>query len=161
MGCGHGDGLHKRHRCDRGRADSIPVADDPGWRVGHHRQPIHDVDALVVRRHWQRAASGGCSNHADPAQGGWRADDVGKWVDLNAGLVQITAVTSPTVATGELRKTMSAVVAVPALAWVLMGDAWVAPTDIRGLAPSTNRGCGRAGHVSSRSPCGVHASVNT
>ncbi|KAK6697157.1 hypothetical protein SNK04_014245 [Fusarium graminearum] len=34
------------------------------------------------------------------AQGGWRADDVGKWVDLNAGLVQITAVTSPTVATG-------------------------------------------------------------
>ncbi|KAK6697453.1 hypothetical protein SNK04_014025 [Fusarium graminearum] len=93
------------------------------------------------------------------AQGG--ADDVGKWVDLNAGLVQITAVTSPTVATGELRKTMSAVVAVPALAWVLMGDAWVAPTDIRGLAPSTNRGCGRAGHVSSRSPCGVHASVNT
>ncbi|KAK6697364.1 hypothetical protein SNK04_014116 [Fusarium graminearum] len=58
------------------------------------------------------------------AQGGWRADDVGKWVDLNAGLVQITAVTSPTVATGELRKTMSAVVAVPALAWVLMGDAW-------------------------------------
>jgi len=58
------------------------------------------------------------------AIGGWRADDVGKWVDLNAGLVQITAVTSSTVATGELRKAMSAVVAVPALAWVLMGDAW-------------------------------------
>ncbi|WP_414488455.1 hypothetical protein [Stenotrophomonas maltophilia] len=56
--------------------------------------------------------------------GGWRADDVGKWVDLNAGLVQITAVTSSTVATGELRKTMSALVAVPAQAWLLMGNAW-------------------------------------
>ncbi len=55
---------------------------------------------------------------------GWRADDVGKWVDINAGLVQITAVTSATVASGELRKTMSALVAAPALAWSLMGNAW-------------------------------------
>lgn len=55
---------------------------------------------------------------------GWRADDVGNWVDINAGLVQITAVTSATVATGELRKTMSALVAAPALAWSLMGNAW-------------------------------------
>lgn len=55
---------------------------------------------------------------------GWRSDDVGKWVDINAGLVQITAVTSATVASGELRKTMSALVAAPALAWSLMGNAW-------------------------------------
>ncbi|HEL3158074.1 TPA: hypothetical protein UMF67_001793 [Stenotrophomonas maltophilia] len=55
---------------------------------------------------------------------GWRTDDVGKWVDINAGLVQITAVTSATVASGELRKTMSALVAAPAFAWSLMGNAW-------------------------------------
>ncbi|HED4877216.1 TPA: hypothetical protein R4K21_003034 [Stenotrophomonas maltophilia] len=55
---------------------------------------------------------------------GWRSDDVGKWVDINAGLVQITAVTSATVASGELRKTMSALVAAPAFAWSLMGNAW-------------------------------------
>lgn len=58
--------------------------------------------------------------------GGWRADDVGKLVEVNGGLIQITTVTSATVASGELRKTMSSLVAAPALAWVLMGDAWSA-----------------------------------
>ncbi|MGH3799425.1 MAG: hypothetical protein ACREPD_04975 [Stenotrophomonas sp.] len=57
-------------------------------------------------------------------QAGWRAEDVGKWVDINAGLIQITAVSSSTVATGELRRVMSALVASPALAWTLMGSAW-------------------------------------
>lgn len=57
-------------------------------------------------------------------QAGWRTEDVGKWVDVNAGLMQITAVSSSTVATAELRRVMSALVAAPALAWTLMGSAW-------------------------------------
>ncbi|WP_312252725.1 hypothetical protein [Stenotrophomonas sp.] len=55
---------------------------------------------------------------------GWRSTDVGKWVELNAGLVQITAVTSATVATATVARALSALVAVPALAWTLKGTVW-------------------------------------
>lgn len=59
---------------------------------------------------------------------GWRATDVGKLIDVNAGLLQLTAVTSGTAAQGELRKAMSALVAAPPLAWVMMGPAWSSET---------------------------------
>jgi len=55
---------------------------------------------------------------------GWRSVDVGKWVELNAGLVQIDAVTSSTVATATVRRALTALVSVPALAWVLKGTVW-------------------------------------
>lgn len=55
---------------------------------------------------------------------GWRTADVGKWVDLNSGLVQITAVTSATIATATVYQQLSALVAVPALAWLLKSSVW-------------------------------------
>jgi len=57
-------------------------------------------------------------------QPGWRAEDVGKWVELNAGLVLIDTVTSSTVASGTVHRMLSALVAVPALAWTLNGSVW-------------------------------------
>lgn len=60
-------------------------------------------------------------------QPGWRAEDVGKWVELNAGLVYIDTVTSSTVASGTVHRMLSALVAVPALAWSLNGSVWGGP----------------------------------
>lgn len=55
---------------------------------------------------------------------GWRAEDAGKWVEVNAGLVQIDTVTNSTTAVGTIKKELSAVVASPAFAWTLKGDVW-------------------------------------
>lgn len=58
---------------------------------------------------------------------GWRAEDVGKWVEVNAGLVQIDSVTNSTTAVGTIHKELSAIVASPALAWTLEGSVWGGP----------------------------------
>jgi len=58
------------------------------------------------------------------AAAGWRADDLGKWVDLNDGLVQISEVTSATVAKAVVSTPLSALVAVPELAWTLQAPVW-------------------------------------
>lgn len=55
---------------------------------------------------------------------GWRAGDVGKWVELNDGLVRIDAVTSATVATAIVSTPLASLVAVPALAWLLESEVW-------------------------------------
>lgn len=57
---------------------------------------------------------------------GWRTTDVGKFVRMNSGLVQITAYSSTTVATGKIVIALSAVTAVPALAWTLEASVWSA-----------------------------------
>lgn len=58
---------------------------------------------------------------------GWRAaEDVGKFIKGNGGLVQITAVSSPTVATGKIIKVLTSTVAIPALAWTLESTVWTA-----------------------------------
>lgn len=58
------------------------------------------------------------------AAAGWRAGDVGSWVEFNDGLVQITAVTSSTVATAVVLTAPASLVAVPALAWLLESEVW-------------------------------------
>ena len=55
---------------------------------------------------------------------GWRPDDVGKFVDVNGGLVQITAVSSATVATGIIHRVMTATVAAAPYSWILQGRVW-------------------------------------
>jgi len=60
----------------------------------------------------------------DPGQDGWRVEDVGKFVDINGGLVQITAFTDASVVTGVIKKELTATVAAPANAWVLNGPVW-------------------------------------
>ncbi|AQW32712.1 hypothetical protein ACEQ38_17040 [Ralstonia syzygii subsp. celebesensis] len=55
---------------------------------------------------------------------GWRPEDVGKFVDINGGLVQITSFTSNTSVAGVIKKELTATVAAPANSWVLNGPVW-------------------------------------
>lgn len=55
---------------------------------------------------------------------GWRSVDVGKFVDVNGGVVEITVFTSSTVVSGIIRTALVDVVAAPADAWVLRGSLW-------------------------------------
>lgn len=54
----------------------------------------------------------------------WRPDDATKFVQIDAGLVQITSITSDTVASGIIHKQFAATVAAQPNAWVLMGSVW-------------------------------------
>lgn len=56
--------------------------------------------------------------------GGWRTDDVGKYVRINRGLVKITAVSSASSATGTILAALDATVASPANAWTLEAPVW-------------------------------------
>lgn len=59
------------------------------------------------------------------AAAGWRAaEDVGKFVRINSGLVKITGVTSTTIADGAILKELSSATAAPALAWSLESSVW-------------------------------------
>lgn len=55
---------------------------------------------------------------------GWRAADVGKFVDVNGGMVEITGYTSGTVVSGTIRTVLVDVVAAPADAWGLRSGIW-------------------------------------
>lgn len=56
---------------------------------------------------------------------GWRATaDVGRFVKVNRGLVQITGVTSPTVATGVVKADMDSNVAAQPGSWIIQAAAW-------------------------------------
>ena len=56
----------------------------------------------------------------------FRATDVGRFVQINSGLVLITAFTTALSVTGTIRQVLSAAVAAPANAWVLNGPVWSA-----------------------------------
>lgn len=55
---------------------------------------------------------------------GWRDDDVGKWVSINGGLIQIISVTSTTAAVGVIHKALSSDVGAQAYAWILQAGVW-------------------------------------
>lgn len=55
---------------------------------------------------------------------GWRASDVGKFVDINGGLVQITGFTNANSVSGVIKRELTATIAAPANAWVLNGPVW-------------------------------------
>ncbi|MEJ2895812.1 hypothetical protein RVU96_16785 [Bordetella avium] len=56
---------------------------------------------------------------------GWRAStDVGRWVEVNRGLVQITAVTSARIASGVVKADLDSNVAAQAGAWKLQASVW-------------------------------------
>lgn len=54
----------------------------------------------------------------------FRAVDVGKHIEINDGMVKITAVTSAVLISATIDRVMTSVVGSPANAWVLKGDAW-------------------------------------
>jgi len=55
---------------------------------------------------------------------GWRSDDVGKWVRINDGLVQITAYTSTTVVDAKVLIVLTTAVGAIANAWTLNAAVW-------------------------------------
>ncbi|WP_158785145.1 hypothetical protein [Pantoea sp. BAV 3049] len=55
---------------------------------------------------------------------GWVAEDVGSYVRINSGLVLITGVSSGSVATGEIRKDLSATQAASPGAWTREDNIW-------------------------------------
>lgn len=58
------------------------------------------------------------------ATDGWRANDVGKFVKINGGLLEITVYTSPTVVSGIIRSAPTSATASPANAWSLESSVW-------------------------------------
>ncbi|WP_339479078.1 hypothetical protein [Pseudomonas sp. RL_5y_Pfl2_73] len=55
---------------------------------------------------------------------GWRSSDVGKFVKINGGLLEVTVYTSPTVVSGVIRTAPTSAVASPANAWSLESSVW-------------------------------------
>lgn len=55
---------------------------------------------------------------------GWRAEDVGKFVRLNGGLLKITAYTSASAVKATILTALTGTVAAPALAWTLESSVW-------------------------------------
>lgn len=66
----------------------------------------------------------GASITLDLSAAGWRATDVGSHVEINTGLVKITAFSSDTSVTGEVMTALNTTVAAPANAWTLSPPAW-------------------------------------
>jgi len=55
---------------------------------------------------------------------GYRSAEVGRYLKISGGVVKLTGVTSPTVATGQILKELTTVTAAPAGAWSLEEEAW-------------------------------------
>ncbi|NUT87170.1 hypothetical protein HNO91_12105 [Pseudomonas corrugata] len=55
---------------------------------------------------------------------GWRSNDVGKFVKINGGLLEISVYTSTTVVSGIIRSAPTSAVASPANAWSLEASVW-------------------------------------
>jgi hypothetical protein len=58
------------------------------------------------------------------AAAGWRATDVGKYVQLNGGMLRITNFVSTTVVDARIESVLSATVAAEANAWTIEGSVW-------------------------------------
>lgn len=58
------------------------------------------------------------------AANGWRSDDVGKWVEINGGLLQITAFTSATAVDARIEKVLGSTTGIPAGGWTLNASVW-------------------------------------
>lgn len=55
---------------------------------------------------------------------GWRSNDVGKYIKINGGLVQITAYTSTTVVSGVIRTALTSIIGSTPNAWSLESAVW-------------------------------------
>ncbi|EKT4541542.1 hypothetical protein QEM15_003751 [Pseudomonas putida] len=55
---------------------------------------------------------------------GWRSDDVGKFVKINSGLLEITTFTSSTVVSAVIRVAATSATAAPANSWTLEASVW-------------------------------------
>lgn len=55
---------------------------------------------------------------------GWRSTDVGRFVEINDGLVEITTYTSALAVDGRVIRVLASTTAAPADAWILKGAVW-------------------------------------
>lgn len=97
---------------------------------------ISNTFATAVRPTWSLKGSPQTTNTlsaATPVGGsvsmtlgvaGWRADDIGKFVKINGGLLEISAYSSTTVVSGIIRSAPTSAVASPANAWSLEASVW-------------------------------------
>jgi hypothetical protein len=60
------------------------------------------------------------------ASAGWRTTDVGKFVSINGGRLQITSFTSTAIVNARITTELTGVVAAPSDSWVLQGPMWSA-----------------------------------
>lgn len=60
----------------------------------------------------------------DPGLTGWRTEDVGKFVEINGGLVQINQVVDGNEAKGIIKRELTAAVLAPAFSWSLQSSVW-------------------------------------
>jgi hypothetical protein len=66
----------------------------------------------------------GISTTLTLATNGWRATDVGKFVSINGGRLQITAFTSALIVQATITQVLTGVTAAPADAWALLAPMW-------------------------------------
>lgn len=57
---------------------------------------------------------------------GWRNEDAGKWVRINRGIVQVTSISSATVANGVIKSALDSDIGAITNSWSLEGEVWSA-----------------------------------
>ncbi|ANC03971.1 hypothetical protein AB688_18355 [Pseudomonas putida] len=95
--------------------NAFPSATRPSWSLKGSPQAANTLGA---------ATPVGAIVTMTLATDGWRAADVGKFVKINGGLLEITTYTSPTVVSGVIRSAPTSATASPANAWSLEASVW-------------------------------------
>lgn len=95
--------------------NAFPSAVRPSWSLKGSPQTSNTLSA---------ATPVGATVTMTLAANGWRANDVGKFVKINGGLLEITVYTSPTVVSGVIRSAPTSATASPANAWSLEASVW-------------------------------------
>ncbi|UVL22391.1 hypothetical protein [Pseudomonas donghuensis] len=95
--------------------NAFPSASRPAWSLKGSPQTSNTLSAFTPV---------GATVTMTLAADGWRAADVGKFVKINGGLLEVTLYTSPTVVSGVIRSAPTSTTASPANAWSLEASVW-------------------------------------
>ncbi|NVZ19520.1 hypothetical protein HX794_07705 [Pseudomonas costantinii] len=95
--------------------NAFSAATRPSWSLKGSPQTTNTLSA---------ATPVGASVSMTLGVAGWRTADVGKFVKINGGLLEIVTYTSPTAASGIIRSAPTSAVASPANAWSLEASVW-------------------------------------
>ncbi|MGH8381747.1 hypothetical protein [Pseudomonas sp.] len=95
--------------------NAFPSASRPSWSLKGSPQTSNTLSAFTPV---------GATVTMTLAADGWRSSDVGKFVKINGGLLEVTVYTSPTVVSGVIRSAPTSATASPANAWSLEASVW-------------------------------------
>lgn len=95
--------------------NAFPSTSRPNWSLKGSPQTSNTLSA---------ATPVGATVTMTLALDGWRPADVGKFVKINSGLLEITAYTNPKEASGVIRSAPTSATASPANAWTLEASVW-------------------------------------